>query len=335
MKKPDFAQYLSNYLIDYLPNQLGASINTIKSYRDSFKTLLIYSKDELKIMPDKLILDMFTHSLVTNYLFWLEEKRGCSISTRNHRLAVIHAFFRYVVYENPQYLNLYTELLSIKPKRAPKKSIDYLSIKELKMIFLMPKTNTVKGKRDLAILSLLYDSGARVQELIDLKYHDLRLDIPTTIKLTGKGNKARIVPLMPDTTNIIKMYTGASLDTNSEQYLFVNRSNTKLSRSGIEYIIKKYVKQASEVNTQLLRKNVTPHIFRHSKAMHLVQANVNIIYIRDLLGHVSVQTTEVYAKADSSSKRRALEEASKNIVPVTKFTEEKTYELLDWLNSIK
>lgn len=92
MKKPDFAQYLSNYLIDYLPNQLGASINTIKSYRDSFKILLIYSKDELKIMPDKLILDMFTHSLVTNYLFWLEEKRGCSISTRNHRLAVIHAF---------------------------------------------------------------------------------------------------------------------------------------------------------------------------------------------------------------------------------------------------
>jgi site-specific recombinase XerD len=226
-------------------------------------------------------------------------------------------------------------LLSIKPKHAPKKAIDYLSIEELKRIFSMPKINTVQGKRDLAILTLLYDSGARVQELIDLKYRDLRLDNPATIKLTGKGNKARIVPLMPDTAKILNVYTCSAMNFNHDQQLFLNRSNSKLSRSGIEYIIKKYVKQASEVNSRLLGKKVTPHIFRHSKAMHLVQANVNIIYIRDILGHVSVQTTEVYAKADSRAKRKALEEASKNIVPNTKFTKEKENELLDWLDSIK
>ena len=181
---------------------------------------------------------------------------------------------------------------------------------------------------------MLYDTGARVQELIDLKLRDIRYNKPATVKLCGKGNKSRIVPLMPDTAIIISEYIRAFSLSDSEQYLFFNRKNEKLSRSGIEFIISKYVGMVNSGENPLLVNKVTPHVFRHSKAMHLVQANVNIIYIRDLLGHVSVQTTEIYAKADSASKRKALEQASKNIVPQTKYNRSKENELLDWLKNL-
>lgn len=178
---------------------------------------------------------------------------------------------------------------------------------------------------------MLYDSGARVQELIDLKLRDIRYNSPSTVKLTGKGNKARIVPLMPDTARIISDYIKFLSLSDTEQHLFFNRRREKLSRSSVEFIISKYVDMVNSGEEPLSVKKVTPHVFRHSKAMHLVQANVNIIYIRDLLGHVSVQTTEIYAKTDSDAKRRALEQASKNIIPQTKFTKQKENELLDWL----
>lgn len=334
MKKPDFAEYLSAYLSKYLPLQLGASTNTIKSYRDSFTIFLRYCRDELKIKPEKLTMQVLNRKMLVNYLLWLEEKRGCGINTCNHRLTTIHAFLRYVSVENPEHLNICNELLAIQLKHAPVKAVDYLSVDELKEIFAKPDTNSTGGKRDLAILTLLYDSGARVQEIIDLKLHNIRLNSPATVKLCGKGNKARIVPLMPDTAKILVEYIKNSSHLNPEQHLFFNKRNEQLSRSGVEFIISKYVTMANSGENPLTIKKISPHVFRHSKAMHLVQANVNIIYIRDLLGHVSVQTTEIYARTDSDAKRKALEQASKNIVPETKFTKQKENELLDWLKNL-
>jgi len=219
-------------------------------------------------------------------------------------------------------------------KRTPKKAVDYLTVDELKTIFSQPDIRSSHGKRDLAVLTLLYDSGARVQELIDLRLRDIRCQSPATIKLSGKGNKARIVPLMPDSARIITSYIAACSLSDPEQYLFFNKNHEKLSRSGVEFIISKYVDMANCREKPLSAEKVTPHVFRHSKAMHLVQAGVNIIYIRDLLGHVSVQTTEIYAKADSDAKRKALERASKNIVPESKFTKVQKEELLDWLKNL-
>jgi len=334
MKKPDFAEYLAAYLSKYLPLQMGASTNTIKSYRDSFTIFLRYCRDECRIKPEKIIMQTLNRKMLEDYLLWLGEKRGCGISTCNHRLTTLHAFLRYVSVEHPEHMDVCNELLAIGLKHAPTKVVEYLSINELKRIFSKPDIHSAGGKRDLAILTLLYDSGARVQELIDLKIRDIRHNSPATIKLTGKGNKARIVPLMPDATKIVSDYIEFFSITDPEQHLFFNRRREKLSRSGVKFIISKYTNMVNSGEDPLSVNKVTPHVFRHSKAMHLVQANVNIIYIRDLLGHVSVQTTEIYAKTDSDAKRKALEQASKNIIPQTKFTKQKENELLHWLKNL-
>jgi site-specific recombinase XerD len=334
MKKPDFAEYLHDYLTQELPLQLGVSVNTIKSYRDSFKIFIRYCRDELKIKPENIKMQTLSRKMVEKYLLWLEQSKENSISTRNHRLTILHAFLRYVSVENPEHLSLCSDLLEIKLKRTPVKTIEYLPIDELKLFFSQPNIETQTGKRDIAILTLLYDSGARVQELIDIKLGCLHFSAPATVKLSGKGNKARIVPLMPDTAKILTDYIADFGVEKSETPLFTNNRSKKLTRSGIEFIIAKYVEQINQSGQTLSLKNVTPHTFRHSKAMHLVQANVNIIYIRDLLGHVSVQTTEIYAKADSAAKRQALEQASKNIVPSSKFTTQKQSELLEWLENM-
>ena len=198
MKKPDFAEFLASYLSKHLPLQQGASTNTIKSYRDSFTIFLRYCRDELRIKPEKLTMQMLNRKMLEDYLLWLEKKRDCGVSTRNHRLTTLHAFLRYVSIENPEHIDICTDLLTIKLKHASVKAVDYLTIDELKTIFSQPDLRSAGGKRDLTILTLLYDSGARVQELIDLRLRDIRCQGPATVKLSGKGNKARIVPLMPD-----------------------------------------------------------------------------------------------------------------------------------------
>lgn len=334
MRTPDFPEYLATYLTNYLPLQQGASVNTIKSYRDSFTIFLRYCRDVQHIKPETLTMSMFSRRLVEEYLLWLEQKHKCSISTRNHRLAVIQAFMRYASVEHPEHLDVCSALMTIKQKHAPTKTIDYLTVKELKVIFARVDTKTDNGKRDLAILALLYDSAARVQELIDLKFGDIHIQVPATVKLWGKGGKARVIPIMPETARIVSRYIAAYNLSKPQQPLFVNRNHINFSRSGIEYIISKYVSLAVPFAESLSGKKVSPHVFRHSKAMHLVQAGVNIVYIRDMLGHVSVQTTEVYAKADSEAKRKALASASKNILPVSKFSAPKKKELLDWLKKL-
>lgn len=334
MSKKYFSDCLTGYLTRYLPLQMGASTNTIKSYRDAFIVFLRYCRDELKIKPEKLTVDQLTRKMVEDYLLWLEESKGCSVSTRNHRLTVIHALARYIAVEDPQYMSKCQEILGIDFKNAPKKEVEYLTIDELKLIFQQPDSKKKNGQRDLTMLSLLYDSGARVQELVDLKLKDIRFNKPATVKLTGKGNKARIVPLMPDTGVLLEKYICNHDITDPEQYLFVNKMKQKLTRSGVEYVISKYVDMAKTAHPEITVGNVTPHIFRHSKAMHLVQANVNLIYIRDFLGHESVKTTEIYAKADSTAKREALEQASKNIVPESRYDHKKKEELLDWLKGM-
>ncbi|NLE25411.1 MAG: tyrosine-type recombinase/integrase [Clostridiaceae bacterium] len=184
------------------------------------------------------------------------------------------------------------------------------------------------------MLTLLYDSGCRVQELVDLTWIDLRFEKPATVTLTGKGNKTRIVPLMPDTASILASYANSITITNRTVHVFLNRSGLKLSRSGVEYVIEKYAAMAEESMPSLKEKRITPHVYRHSKGMHLTQADVNIVYIRDLLGHSSVQVTERYARADSRSKREALEKASQNIIPESRYSQEEQQELLQFLKSL-
>jgi len=213
----------------------------------------------------------------------------------------------------------------------------YLTLDGIELLLKQPDQSTPKGKRNLAMLSLMYDSGARVQEVIDLTPSSLNFNRPYTIRIAGKGNKKRIVPLMENQVEILKDYMICNrlLEPYASTYpLFSNARMEKLSRMGITLILKKYADMARSEDPSLMPSNITPHVLRHSKAMHLLQAGVNLVYIRDFLGHTAVSTTEIYARADSKSKREAIEKA---YISVSKGDYKrdalwlKDAELLNWL----
>ncbi len=332
--KNDFSELLTSFFARYLPGQRGVSSNTIKTYRDTFILFLRYLKEKEKIRPERFSFESFDSELIERFLEWLENDKGNTVSTRNNRLAAIHAFAKYSIMKNPEFMECCRKILAIRSKKTELKPPVYLSIEELKCILAKPDKKTNQGIRDLALLSLLYDSGARVQELIDLRWRDLRMEAPATITLKGKGNKSRIVPFMPDTAKIISCYMKSLKQVTLDEPIFTNQSGNKLSRSGVGYIIEKYRLIAEHDLPSIKEKKISAHSYRHSKGMHLTQADVNIIYIRDLLGHSSVQVTERYARADTRAKRKALEKASKNILPESTYSKEKEEELMTFLKEL-
>jgi integrase/recombinase XerD len=336
VKPTDFAKALSHYLSSYLPGQRNVSSNTISSYRDTFKLFLTYCKQNRDMSIERLCLSHIDESLVLGFLTWLEVDRNNGISTRNQRLACIHAFFRYVQIEDPAGLLMYQKILSIPMKKAPKPAVNHLTPDALQLILAQPDLSTSRGRRDLTMLSVLYDTGARVQELVNLRVRDVRLDPPPILTLTGKGNKTRHVPLMSNTESLLRQYmTETHLLQNGMQDrpLFFNRQHGKMTREGVAFILDKYVSSARTASS-LIPDKVTPHVFRHTKAMHLLQAGVNLIYIRDLLGHVDIATTEIYARADTELKRKALEQAYPNMVSTDLPQWSQDEDLLAWLTSL-
>ena len=336
MKPTDFSKALTHYLSNYLPGQRNVSPNTIKSYRDTFKLLLFYCKQDAGIAVERLCIKQIDKTLILDFLGWLENERGNGISTRNQRLACIHGFFRYLQLEEPGSLLSHQKVLSIPIKKVQKPMVNHLTPDALKCILAQPDLEKPGGRRDLTLLSVLYDTGARVQELIDLRVCDIRLDPPPILTLTGKGNKKRCVPLMSNTESLLKQYMSEThllqngIPTHS---LFFNSQRRKMTRAGITYILKKYVSQAKK-GALLIPDKVTPHVLRHTKAMHLLQAGVDMVYIRDLLGHADIATTEIYAHADTEVKRKALENAYPDMVP-TEFPEwSKDDDLLTWLDNL-
>jgi site-specific recombinase XerD len=270
------------------------------------------------IPPERLTLKEVNKDNILAFLHWIESEKHCSVATRNARLTALHSFFRYLQYEDPIYLDMCGQILSIPVKKAPITTVTYLSLDAIKAILEGPDLTLKRGRRDLALLSLMYDTGARVQEIIDLTAGMIRLDSPCTVRLHGKGNKSRIVPLMDAQVAFLRDYM---LENNllmpyAAQYpLFSNNRKEKLTRAGITHILSKYVLLAQQHQKVIINGVVTPHVVRHSKAMHLLQAGVNLVYIRDILGHVSVKTTEIYARTDSQKKREALESAYSEVKP--------------------
>ena len=311
------------------------SENTVKAYRDTFTIFLRYCTDILNLKPEKMELKDMNKDFIEDFLNWLVDEKGYSISTRNQRLAALQSFFRFLQIETPEYLEKCNSILSIKAKKIPNTGLmTYLSIRAIQKLLATPNSKTKEGKRDLAILTLLYDTGARVQEIIDLNICDLRLSSPATVKLLGKGQKVRVIPITPQTVNIMKFYIEAYQlidDKNLEMPIFFNKQKRRLSRAGISYILKKHFEIARMNNSDLFPVNISPHTLRHSKAMHLLESDVNLIYIRDFLGHVSVSTTEIYAKANPEIKRKAIEAASNNVLPEETLTANEKEVLLDWL----
>lgn len=337
MKPTDFAKYLTDFLAVYLPTQKNVSKNTIRSYRDTFKLLLCYCQDVRGVPVEKLTLAGLSSQCIADFLEWLETDRKCSVSTRNQRLAALHSFFRYVQTEEPAGLFHFQKISAISIKKAKKPIVDYLTPEAIKLLLDQPDRHTLKGRRDLTLISVLYDSGARVQELIDLRVCDVTLHPPAVITLTGKGNKIRRVPVMKNTASLLQAYLLENkLDKlwKNEYPLFVNNQNHKLTKEGISYIISKYVASARK-NSTLVPPKVKNHMFRHSKAMHLLQAGINLIYIRDFLGHVDLKTTETYARSDTEMKRKAMENIHPDLIDPDLPDWSKDQALLSWLSEIK
>jgi len=337
MKPTDFAYSLTTYLSKYLPGEVGASSNTIQSYRDTFSILIRYCSAEKNIPAEKLTLDQLDRKTIEDFLNWVEVERRCSASTRNQRLSAIHAFFKHLQAEKPHAIYQYQQILAIPIKKSGKKSIHYLTLDAVKKLLNMPDRATKRGRRDLVLLSLLYDSGARVQEIADLKVTDIRLHKPAIVKITGKANKTRIVPLMEPMAKLIGQYlkdNGLGRPQCNDYPLFCNRAGQKLTRSGITYILHKYFNDANKLFPDCYPNTISPHVLRHSKAMHLLQSGVNLIYIRDLLGHVNVQTTEIYAKTDTHMKRKALENAYPEIIVDNLPEWQQNTHLLQWLQNL-
>lgn len=337
MKPTDFAKYLTEFLSVYLPSQKNASKNTIQSYRDTFKLLIKYCQETKGIQAERITLDLLSSELLTDFLVWLEMSRKCTITTRNQRLSAIHSFFRYVQAEEPSGLFHFQKVIAIPTKKARKTVVEHLTPEAMKLLLEQPDKGCLKGRRNLTLMSVLYDTGARVQELIDIRVRDVILETPAVIILTGKGNKTRRVPLLKNTVTLLERYIIENkLDKpwKSDYSLFTNNQQNKLTKEGVAYIISKYVELARKIST-IVPSKVTPHMFRHSKAMHLLQAGVNLIYIRDFLGHEDLKTTEIYARTDTETKRKAVENVYPDLVDCSLPDWSTDQALLTWLSELK
>ena len=310
-EKNTVAYIISKFFRIYLPGECGFSVNTIASYRDTFKQFFIYCQETLGIPPEKLQMSDLTKDAVSGFLLKLEDE-GKSVATRNQRLAAIKSFFEYVKYDYPEYLHNASEILKMRMKKQPEPTVNYMTVEGVACLLRQPNRETRAGYRDALILTLMYDSGARVSEITQIQIGDIRIQNPATITLHGKGNKDRIVPISEKTSALVKFYLdreNVARPETKDKFLFTNHGGEHLTRAGVAYILRKHVTQAREEEPDLLPDKFSPHCMRHSKAMHLLQAGVALIYIRDFLGHESIKTTEIYAKADSKSKRYALETA--------------------------
>lgn len=337
----DFAKHLSRFFSEYLPHERNATPNTIASYRDAFVQFMDYMKEKKGIPVERLHLKQLTRGNVSEFLRWLIEERNCSPATRNYRLAAIHSFCQYLQYEVIEMMEEWQKVLSVKAMKSEGASLNYLTTDGIKLLLSQPDTSTWRGRRNQALLSLMYDTGARVSEIADLTVESVRIrSEPYTIRLFGKGRKARIVLLVKEQVAILRRYMEENCldDSNkASSPLFYNDRHEKLTREGISYILKTYIDMARKISPDLIPDRISCHSIRHSKAMHLLQAGVNLVYIRDLLGHTSIQTTDIYARADSKAKREALEKAYTNLTPDKSSDKawERNQNLRDWLKGLK
>ena len=319
----DFSYYIKKYLTIHLKEKINASDNCIKSYRDTFKLLLLFYKKELNLDIAKLNFETFSLSNVDLFINWLKINRNSSLTTCNQRLACLKGFSKYLIYELPEMLPELQKIILKQQAKVVKEEIRFLSIEEVKSILNKPNQKTKKGLKELVILSILYDTGVRVNELINLSLNDIRLDEVSTIKVLGKGNKYRTIPISDNLKILLSQYIAKFNITTG--ILFKSNQKKQYTSNGIRYIISKYTKE--------IDFKVTPHTFRHSKASHLVEANVPLIYIRDLLGHEHVSTTEIYAKVNLKTKNQVLNSNS-NLQYNTSNSWNKNEELLEWLSNL-
>ena len=331
----DFAVSLRRFLTDHMAGLRGCSPNTISSYRDTFKLLICYLRDERSIPPEQLTLELIDVTAITRFIAWLRADRHNSPSTCNQRLAAISSFFNWLQTQDPARMACCQDILQIPSSKHDQPAIAHLTVEQTRRLLALPDRCTRQGRRDATLLATLYDTAARVQELADLRVRDIRLKGPTMVALTGKGRKTRHVPIDANTAALLAAYLAErQLDSpgHDDRPVFFNQHHSKLSRGGIAWILRKY--QTQSPDPTLTDVQLSPHVLRHSRAMHLYDAGVPLPYIRDILGHVDLSTTEIYARASTEAKRKALEVVYDQVVSAELTEWNQDPELLNWLANL-
>jgi integrase/recombinase XerD len=305
-----FAAALRAFFAQHLPLTRGLSPRTVLGYRDTFVLLLRYLATRHHCDVVDLTLGHLSTDDVLAFLDHLETDRKNGVATRNARLAAIHTFARFAATRDPEHLERCHRLLAVPTKRGPVRAIDYLESDEIRaMLDAVPQQGR-HHVRDRALLLTLFNTGARVQELLDLHASDVHLDRPTFVRLRGKGRKERLCPLWPETVEALRALPSM---TEGAAGIFRNHRGESLTRFGVRYILRRYAQQARTTAPSLATKRVHPHTYRHAAAVHLLRAGVDLVTISHWLGHASVETTNRYAAVDLETKRDAINRAG----PVT------------------
>jgi integrase/recombinase XerD len=300
--------WVRRFLLEHLVGERNLARNTQQSYRDSLTLLIPFIARKVHKTVDQLERGHFTAEHVRQFLQHLEEARGCSISTRNQRLAAIHALAHFIAQRGPEYIEWCGQIQAVPFKRTATASITYLEKSEMDALLAAPARNSPQGRRDYALLLFLYNTGARASEAAQLSIGDLRLaEAPrrdhSSVQIRGKGNKLRFCPLWSHTVCELEALIGEKVPT---EHVFINRCGRPLTRFGIHTMVKRYARKVTAKMPELAAKRVGPHSIRHTCASHLLRAGVDINTIRAWLGHVSLDTTNVYAEADLEMKAAAL-----------------------------
>jgi integrase/recombinase XerC len=334
MKKSNpFPALLRAFFQEWLAEQRSASIHTIKSYRDTWRLLLRFVAERKGGGVARITLADISASEVRAFLSHTEHGRKGTIGIRNCRLAAIRSFFSFVADKDPEYIAQCGEILAVPLKREPTSAPCYLEPGEVEAILAQPDRSTIEGGRDHVLLSFLYNSGARIQEALDLCPEAIRFEAPHCVRLYGKGRKERICPLWPETVTLLKKLLERQPRAPSER-IFVNRYGEPLGASGVRFKLAAYVEEAAKSVPTLRSKHVTPYSFRHATAVHLVSTGVNITIIRSWLGHVSLDTTNHYAQANLETKRKALEQVGAPMASHHPPSWKRDASLMAWLDTL-
>ncbi|OGW81651.1 MAG: hypothetical protein A3G33_08330 [Omnitrophica bacterium RIFCSPLOWO2_12_FULL_44_17] len=337
MKKTNaLLQYIQDFFQNYLSHHRGLSSNTILAYRDALKLFLAFLVHCKGKSATRLSLDDLHADAVLDFLKEIENKRGNSTVTRNLRLASLKTFFSYLITKDTLRVGQYQKIISIPLKKASHPLMEYLEVNEVKAILNAIDRDAFSGERDYTLLNLLYNTGARVQEVCDLSVGAIQLHHPSFVTITGKGRKTRQVPLWPETAHLLESYlTGRALLDKPDAKLFLNARGETLGRFGIRYIIRKRIAGAIDDCPSLASKKTGPHTFRHTTAMHLLQAGVDLTVIKSWLGHANLSTTHGYLEIDLEMKRKALSMCHPvgKSVDLKKFME-RNKDVISWLESV-
>mgnify|MGYP005812000591 CR=1 FL=1 len=306
--KGDLAPWIKRFLLEYLPADRNYARNTQHSYRDTLRLLVMFASTTLHRRPDELSLEELDADLVRKFMRHIEEKRRCSISTRNQRLAAVRSLATFIGERSPEYLSWCAQIRSIPFKKSRHRPVGYLEKDEIDALLAAPDCRTRLGSRDHALLLFLYNTGARADEVAQLTVGDLRLHGPreksqSFVQLRGKGSKIRFCPLWASTTAVLKDLVKVRTE---EEPVFRGRSGRAMTRFGVHDVVTRYAKRARGERPGLRHKRIGPHTIRHTTATHLLRAGVDINTIRAWLGHVSIDTTNIYAESDLETKAKAL-----------------------------